>query len=286
MRHFFKKLWHIITFPVRLIIWPFRRIKAFIDYEPEESSIPDAFAETIAHPIVLLDHLNALRTHLLRAVIAMVAGVMISFLFAHHVLDWLSSPIGGIENLQAIEVTESVAAYMRVALLSGLTLAFPCIVFEFFQFVNPGLRRSERIFILIAAPVSAILFSAGMAFAYYILLPTALPFLLDFMGITTVPRPANYVTFVTGLLFWIGIAFQFPLIIYVLASIGVVNAQILKSGWRFAIVGIAVAAAMITPTVDPVNMALVMAPMTILYFASILLAGIAQRKRNRRLDNE
>ena len=170
---------------------------------------------------------------------------------------------------------------MRVSLLSGFALAFPYILFEIFTFINPGLKRRERIFILLSLPFAALLFLAGLAFAYFIMLPAALPFLLDFMGITTVPRPSNYIKFVTNLMFWIGIAFQFPLVIYALAAIGFVRAETLARGWRIAIIGIAVLAAMVTPTVDPVNMGLVMLPMIILYFISIFLAKIAQSARDR-----
>jgi sec-independent protein translocase protein TatC len=138
------------------------------------------------------------------------------------------------------------------------------------------------VLVLVAAPIAALLFISGLAFAYYIMLPAALPFLLDFMGITTLPRPANYIRFVTGLMFWIGISFQFPLVIYTLAAVGLVRAGALARGWRYAVVGIAILAAAVTPTVDPVNMALVMAPMIVLYFISIALAGIAQRGRDRR----
>jgi sec-independent protein translocase protein TatC len=106
------------------------------------------------------------------------------------------------------------------------------------------------------------------------------------MGITTRVRPANYVRFVTNLLFWIGVAFQFPLVMYALAAIGVVRARTLRDGWRIAIVGIAILAAVVTPTVDLVNMALVMAPMALLYCLSIGLAAMAERARRRRLDRE
>jgi sec-independent protein translocase protein TatC len=105
------------------------------------------------------------------------------------------------------------------------------------------------------------------------------------MGIPTTPRPLNYIRFVTNLMLWIGVAFEFPLLIYVLAGLGFVQASSLARSWRFAIVGIAVLAAAATPTVDPINMALVMAPMLVLYLVSIVLAAIAQagRRRSQRL---
>jgi sec-independent protein translocase protein TatC len=267
--------------PLRLVSRPFRELRTFLDYTPEDTPVADTLASTLENPSLLIEHIEALRRHLLRSILALIITTGISFAFANRVLEWLAKPIGGTSALQAIEVTESIGSFMRVSLMSGFVLAFPYILVEFFSFVNPGLKRQERIFILVAAPMALVLFLAGLAFSYYVMLPAALPFLLNFLGITTVPRPSNYIRFVTGLMFWIGIAFQFPLIIYILARLGVVRARTLVDGWRIAIVGIAVLAAAVTPTIDPVNMALVMAPMTGLYFLSIGLAAIAQRSRER-----
>jgi len=118
-----------------------------------------------------------------------------------------------------------------------------------------------------------------MAFAYYVMMPAALPFLLNFMGIQAELRPASYYNFITGVMFWIGVAFEFPLVIYALTAIGFVKPNVLVEQWRLAIILIAVLAAAITPTVDPVNMALVMGPMTLLYFISIGLSKIAYKGR-------
>jgi len=282
MRKILNFLKRVITAPFRLITWPFRKVRDFINYEPKDTDTADVFARTVQEPMVLLEHLDDLRKHLFRglAVLALTTGI--SFAFASRILDFLSTPIGGIEALQSIEVTESIGAFMRVSLLSGFVLAFPYLLFEAFAFINPALKKPERVIILISLPFAAVMFLGGIAFAYFIMLPAALPFLLDFMGITTIPRPSNYIRFVTNLLFWIGIAFQFPLVIYALAAVGIVKVKTLISGWRFAIIGIAVLSAMVTPTVDPVNMALVMAPMSFLYVISIGLAAIAQRARQRR----
>ncbi len=284
MRKLFQFLWRIIRAPFRLLTFPFHKVKEFIEQEPEDTPVPDVFAQTIQHPQMLLEHLEAMRKHLFRALGGMILTTAISVTFATHILDFLSEPIGGIEALRAIEVTESIGAFMRVSLLSGFALAFPYILFEAFSFINPGLKKRERVIVLIAVPAAAALFLAGLAFAYFVMLPAALPFMLNFMGIETVPRPSNYISFVTSLMFWIGIAFQFPLIIYAVAAMGFVRASTLIKGWRFAIIGIAILAAMVTPTVDPVNMALVMAPMIFLYFVSILLAAIATRARGKAPD--
>ena len=181
--------------------------------------------------------------------------------------------------MRAIEVTESIGVFMKVALLSGVVLSLPYIAFEFWLFAAPGLKPKSRSSSLLAIPLSVILFVVGMAFAFYIMMPAALPFLLNFMGIQAELRPASYFNFVTGVMFWIGVAFEFPLVVYALTAMGFIKPQVLAEQWRLAIILIAILAAAITPTVDPVNMALVMAPMSLLYFVSIGLSRIAYRGR-------
>ncbi|MEE8119954.1 MAG: twin-arginine translocase subunit TatC [Anaerolineales bacterium] len=286
IRTFFRKLWRFITTPFRWIAKPFLKLRDFLNFEPEDTPIADVFSRTIQEPSLLIDHLEALRRHLLRSIAVLILAVLASTLFAKQALDWLAGPIGGLEQLQAIEVTESIGVFMRVSLLTGFAITLPYIGIEIFAFLNPGLRRRERILLLTAIPAATMLFLLGIAFTYFILLTPAIDFLLHFMDISAAIRPASYIQFVTGLMFWIGVAFQFPLIIYALASLGFVNAKALLRGWRFAILGIAVLAAAVTPTIDPVNMGLVMLPMVFLYFISIGLAAIAGRGRTPKAQSD
>jgi sec-independent protein translocase protein TatC len=290
MRKLFKGIWRIITAPFRFVgrvfaafwHWIARTsgaIDAFLTEEPEDEPLPDTFAKTVENPMGLFEHINALRKHLFRAVIFMACTTVVSFIFASKLIDLLAKPIGGISALRAIDVTESIGTFMRVALLSGFALALPYIVFELWLFAAPGLSKRSRIIGLIAIPAVVIFFLGGIAFTYFVMMPTALQYLLNFMGIITIPRPSTYIGFVTSLMFWIGVAFEFPLVIYVLASMGLIKAKALAKQWRIAIVIIAVVAAAITPTVDPINMSLVMLPMILLFFVSIGLAYLAQRGR-------
>jgi sec-independent protein translocase protein TatC len=281
IRRLLRRAWWVINLPVRGFTWPFRTFRAWLSREPEESSTGDILARSLNQPSLLLEHLDALRRHLLRSVIFLVITTGLSFAFIKPILGWLAEPIGGLAALQSIEVTESIGAVMRVSLLAGAALALPYILFELFLFVNPGLMPRERILILALLPGATLFFVAGMTFAFKIMLPAAVPFLVNFMGIPSQIRPLSYIRFVTGVMFWVGVSFEFPLVIYALAALGIVRARMLWDSWRFAIVGIAVLAAVITPTVDPVNMGLVMAPMIVLYFLSIGLAAIAQRGRAR-----
>jgi sec-independent protein translocase protein TatC len=141
------------------------------------------------------------------------------------------------------------------------------------------LTKSEQRGLLIAIPFATLLFVAGVGFAYYVMLPAALPFLINFLGIETTPRLSNYFKFITNRMFWIGISFEIPLVIYVLARLGIVNAKELVKQWRIAIVVIAVVSAVVTPSPDPINMGLLMLPLFLLYWLSVLLAVIAGRRR-------
>lgn len=225
----------------------------------------------------LLEHLNELRIRVFKIFFALIVTTGISFAFSQPLIQYLAGPIGGIEELVSIELTENIAIFMKVSLLGGFVLGMPVIVYQILAFVLPGLKRNERIWLLLMVPFATLLFAGGVAFTWFVMLPSAIPFLTDFMGITTQVRPENYFEFITRLMFWIGVCFELPLVIMFLAKLKFVTAKQLLSGWRYAIVVMAIMAAAVTPTVDPVNMGLVMAPLMALYAVSILLAAIVGR---------
>lgn len=295
MRKGLNTIWRVVSAPFRFLFWIIKKILLWIGgifsgfrvlflEEPEDTPLPESLAKAVSAPMDILDHLNELRKNIFRGTLFFIITTALSFIFIQDLLDWITEPAGGLDALQAIEVTEPLGTVMRVALLAGFSAALPYITFELWLFAAPGLKRRSRIFGLLAIPIAFVFFVGGMAFSYYVMLPTALPFLINFMGINTVPTPSSYVRFVTGIMFWIGIAFEFPLVIFALATMGLIRAKTLASQWRIAIVVIAIAAAAITPTIDPVNMGLVMGPMIFLYFLSIGLAFIAQGRRDKRLE--
>jgi len=225
----------------------------------------------------LLKHLDELRQRLFKAFFALIITTGISFAFSQKMIEYLAIPIGGIANLVSIEITENMAIFMKVSLLGGFILAMPIIVYQVMAFILPGLKQNERIWLMVMVPFATLLFAAGAAFTWFVMLPTAIPFLTGFLGITTQIRPENYFDFITRLMFWIGICFEMPLIVMFLAKLKFVTARQLANGWRYALVLMALIAAAVTPTVDPVNMGLVMAPLMGLYLISILLAAIVGR---------
>ena len=223
----------------------------------------------------LMGHLRELRNVLVKCAIVLAIMTAISFTFTTQILQFLIAPYGGI--LETIDPTENVTTYFRVALVSGAVLAMPLLIYFIWSFIAPGLEAREKRYVRYVVPGATFLFLLGVAFAWGLMLPAAIGFLSTFEPtiFKTSWRAAAYIPFVTSLLFWIGVAFELPLVVFFLAKLKIVTARKLLGWWRFAVVGAAIVAALITPTVDPFNMALVMAPLVFLYFLSIALARFA-----------
>jgi len=229
----------------------------------------------------ILEHLNELRKRLTWAVLALVVGTVISFLFTEPLLQYLIAPYG--DMMQAISPTEPIETYFKVALVSGAILAMPVMLVQIWLFVAPALEKSERRFVYLFVPAAFIMFLLGIVFSWLVLLPAAIDFLAGFMPeiFATEWTASEYIGFTTTFLFWIGVCFEMPLVIYLIARAGMVEARTLREQWRIALVGIAVLAAAVTPSVDPVTMLLTMGPLIILYGLSILLAILGQRQFER-----
>ncbi len=231
------------------------------------------------------EHLEDLRRHLIRAGLALAVTTLLSMFFTGPILEYLlrAAPEGADgmrQKLQILGPTESVVVYFRVALMAGAVFAMPIIIWQLLGFVMPGLTARERRWVWLAVPGAMFLFLLGIAFAWFIMAPAALGFLRDFQqDVFEVEWTADaYIAFLTTLLFWIGISFEMPLIFFVLGRLGLIGPGVLARNWRLAVVGVSIAAALITPTIDPFNMGLVMLPLLGLYVLSICLTAIAYRQ--------
>ena len=237
--------------------------------------------------LTLLEHLNELRVRLTWAAVGLLIATVISFIFAEDILNFLLRPYAastpGGAALQTLRPTEGLETFFKVSLMAGAIISMPVILIQFWLFISPGLTKQERRYVFIFVPSALILFILGIAFAWFILAPAAIFFLANFMpDIFKTDWTGNeYISFVTRLLFWLGFSFELPIVIYFVARVGVISAQTLRDQWRVAIVAVAVIAAMITPSIDPVTMLLTMAPLIVLYILSIALARIGERQFQR-----
>jgi len=224
----------------------------------------------------ILDHLAELRDRLMKAIIALALGVVAGTFFAPRLLRLLVAPLGDQVPI-AIAPTEAPAVFFKVALVIGLVLAMPVIVYQIFRFVAPGLQPQERRYIFIGAPVAALSFAAGVVFASLVLIPAAMPFLRGFLAGIVEQRYSinNYISFVSTVLLWAGLVFETPLVMFFLAKLGVATPKGFAKARRVVVIGAAAGAAVITPTTDPVNMLLIMGPFLLLYELGILLARFA-----------
>ena len=237
----------------------------------------------INNNMTLLQHLSELRLRIVYCVISIFIFSTISLFFAENMILLLAKPYGGL--LQVIEPTEGFAVYLRIGLTGGIALSLPILIYQMIAFVSPGLTSREKKMMIFVLPASLILFAIGGAFAWFIMTPAAIEFLSQFMSNIFVVNWTSraFVRFVLSITFWIGIAFEMPLILMFLAWLGMVTPMSLLRGWRIAVVIIAVVSALITPTVDPFNMILVMAPLICLYLLSVLLSVFPFRARQRRM---
>ena len=236
----------------------------------------------------LLQHLGELRRRVFICVVALLVASAVSFVFFERLIEILVKPARDLQlgtggELIYIEVTELLTTAIKVSLVSGLVLASPVILYQVVMFVAPGLTGREKRYLFGFMPAVILAFAGGVAFGYYVLTPPALHFLLTFGGDVATPmiRVSNIINLMIRLLFWMGLAFETPLVMYLLAQLGLVTARSLGKFRRYWVVVAFILAAIITPTVDPFNQALVAGPLLVLYELGILLARIAGRSRSK-----
>ena len=241
----------------------------------------------MARELPIMEHLRELRRRVLVCVVAVLAGSVVSFAFYKQIIDFLSRPAYDLDagagvDLVFIEVTELLSTAVKVSFVAGFVLALPVVLYQVVMFISPGLTGRERRYLLLFIPAALVAFAAGVGFAYFVLTPPALKFLLGFSDVATpLIRISNFVNLMVRLLFWMGVAFETPLIMYMLAQLGIVTAQQLSRFRRYWVVVAFILAAIITPTFDPVNQAFVAGPLLVLYELGVLLARVAGRGRRK-----
>ena len=243
-------------------------------------SRPDDVGE--GRVLTILEHLLELRYRVMVCCLALIAGVGVSLWpLTEYAFDFLVQPgKDEVENfkLHQFQLLEYWSTYFRVSLLLGVAIAMPVIMYQVLAFVGPGLTKSERRWLYPIVLGCSAMFVAGMAFAYYIELPPALDFLLNTNSDDVEPTIGvkTYIDTVTRLLFITGLTFQLPFVIMALAKIGVVTSRKLLGWWRYAILFSVVAAAVVTPSIDPITQTIVAVPILVLYAVGIVLARLVE----------
>ena len=214
--------------------------------------------------MTLVDHLGELRTRIFRSVLAVGVGSAFGFAIANPVIKLLSAPVGG--RLQNLAPGDAFFIHVRIAVVVGVILGMPVILYQLWSFVAPGLTAEERRFIRPWVPIALVFFALGCVIAY-VVLPFAMAFLLSFDQDVFENRlaAAPYFNFVTTLFLAFGLVMEFPIVLYALARVNIVNSTRLRSSRRYVILGITIFATVVTPGGDIVSPLVLGLTMYVLY---------------------
>ncbi len=236
----------------------------------------------------IMGHLDELRRRMVWCAAALVISISASFALAGPIVKLFKNRAPGVELIYT-KPTEMIGVYIQVSLYLGVALALPFIVYQLFRFVSPALTHKEKKYIYTLLPAVVIFFAGGVAFSYFVLLPPGLHFLLTFGNDVAKPMISvgSYVGLLSRLMFWTGVVFEIPIVMYFLSKIRIVTPSGFAKQRKWAAVGAFVLSALITPTVDPVNQALLALPIMGLYEMGIIGAKIARmRGKEKPVDQE
>jgi sec-independent protein translocase protein TatC len=219
-------------------------------------------------PQSILSHLEELRWRILKMGIAVFVGVIVAFIFAHPLREFLEAPFYDAapgNQFQALRAGEEWGVLMRISFFGGVILASPVILYQIWAFINPALTQRERRWAVPIVSSLVVLFIGGVAFGYFVL-PRGLHFLLNiFPNVENNLLIGEYYSFVLRFLLAFGAAFLYPVFLFAAAAAGVVSSHQLARGRRWAILAVVTAAALITPTGDVVNLMILAVPMYVMY---------------------
>lgn len=262
---------------------------------PPDADGPSMGSGYAGEELTLVEHLEELRSRLFKSAVAICLGFAVGFVFRNDVLELLRTPYCQLPpqlragelalnqsrcTLVFMDVLGGFFLSVKAAAIVAVVLAAPAVCYQIWRFVTPGLRSVEKRYALPFVVLSQLLFAGGAVFSYF-LIPRALQFLLGFAGpgVVSLMDANRYLTFVLQTMIAFGIAFEFPLVLMILSLMGVVTAPAMRRYRRHALFGTFVAAAIITPTQDPLTMSFMAAPLVVFYEGSILFARLVERRR-------
>jgi sec-independent protein translocase protein TatC len=246
---------------------------------PSLPRLPDPNEPDVFEEMTLLEHMVELRDRIMKVVIAIGLAFIIGLVLAGPVLEEVRMRANAQEGLDIRSPSDPITLYMKIALYVAIGIAAPIIIYQLVGFLAPGLTKKEKRLLYTSLPFVSLLFIAGVSYAFFFAIPRALGFLSNFQaGIFNWQPDGNEVVgFYLTVMLGLGLAFQMPLVMFLLAKLGVVTPAKMRQGRRYAYLLILVASAIITPTTDPFNMALVALPLVALYEVGIVLAAAFAR---------
>lgn len=231
----------------------------------------------------LVEHLGELRTRLVRSVVYILAGMIVAWFFYDTIFDALTRQLGPVlgakDKLVFTTMAEPFMLKMQVSLAAGLILVLPLLIFEIWGFISPGLTSGEKRPLRWTVPLAVFLFASGASLCYWIL-PMAFRWFATYKpdnAVYMVTLP-SLIRFELLMLLAFGSAFELPVVLMLLAQVGIVNSKMLKDNWRYSVVIISVVAATLTPSNDVFSMATMTIPLVILYVASIGLVKFVEKR--------
>jgi sec-independent protein translocase protein TatC len=235
----------------------------------------------------LVEHLDELRSRLIISLLAVGVGFVVAFVFHERLIDWLREPLPENRELVTLGVTEPFTTSIKVSFYAALVLAFPVLLWQLWSFLAPAMEEGTQRVVAVFVGIASVLFAAGLAFAYFVVLPKAITFLTEYDAelYNTQIRASYYFSFAALMLFAIAVFFELPIFMLALVRLGVVTSGQLRRNRRYLIVA-AVALAVLLPTVDPVSLVFETVPLLILLEASIWLAVLFERRWRRSESGE
>ena len=230
-----------------------------------------------AREMTLVGHLGELRNRIIVAVLAIVVGTLIAYYFVDELMRFVTAPAG---KLYFMSPAEGFFAYLKLAVFGGVMLALPVILWQLWAFVAPALTQTETKWAIIMVPGSVVLFFTGLVFAYFVVWPAAVKFFLGFGSETLQPMLSlgQYLSFLISFILPFGLIFNLPLVLLILAKLGIISSAFLAKKRRIMILVAFIAGGIITPTPDIFSQTMMAIPIFVLYEASIWAVRLLLRK--------
>lgn len=251
--------------------------------EKKESALPET-----AEDMGFLDHLGELRKRIMWGLLGLIAGCAVAGYFINEIMDGilLKPAVASGLKLQNLQVFGKPVLYFKVILVSGIVISFPFLLYQIWKFVEPALFNAERNWARVITFFTSLCFLAGVAFAYYVMVPSMLSFSAAF-GSDNIQNQIDineYWSFITLMMLAAGIIFELPMVSFVLSRFGLLTPRFLRKYRRHSIVAILILAAFITPSPDPFNQLIVAGPIYFLYEISILVSAFSVKKYYNKQD--